>query len=145
VRPKRRYGLSDLRLSHPVLPDHPARYHHRNWWGIVFVSLVAGPLAYVLAELVVSTLGSEWADTVPDEGAMLIFTATGVVGGLVVSGLSRLHLLAYFLPALFGGLAGWAFYEWVWQGSDRDLIVLLGFWPVLALVHFLSAWLFSRE
>jgi hypothetical protein len=137
--------VSDIRLSHPVLPDHPARYHHRSWWWIALASLVAGPLAYVLAVLVASTLGSEWAGTAPDEGAMLIFVATGVVGGLIVSGLSKLHLLAYFLPALLGGLAGWAFYDWVWQGSDQDLILLLGFWPALALVHFLSAWLSSHE
>lgn len=137
--------MSGLGVSHPVLPDHPARYHHRGWWSIALTSLIAGPLVFLLTRLVVSTLGSEWVETAPDGGDMLVLVVTGVVAGLLVSGLSRLHLLAYFLPPLLGGLAGWVFYEWVWQGSSQDTALLFGFWPVLALVLFLSAWLTSRE
>lgn len=137
--------MSGLGVSHPVLPDHVARYHHRRWWWIALASVVAGPLVYLMAELVVATLGSEWVKTAPDGGDLLVLVATGVAGGLVVAGLSRLHLLAYFLPAVLGGLAGWAFHDWVWQGSDKEVLLLLTFWPVLALIYFLSAWLTSHE
>ena len=141
--------MTDMRVSHPVLPKQPATRPRRNWLVLALTSLITAPVMVYLSALAIVAVAYDWTVDAAETAEMVNLILAGAVGGLVVGLVARLKGFALALPLILGALVGYGFHQFIWEGtaltwSDEATIFLI-YTPVQAVVYFLSTWFQSHE